>query len=281
MTKVGWVEYQRRRLAGEEKNIPWFVGDKLRAYEFARSVGVETPQVYATFERPEQFTAAAAPELFVCKPLGMHSTQGVMILRKRPDGTFFDSLRKRTLTADAIVAEQTKLYETNKWKKSYRLVLEERLVGEDGNADAIPFDYKHYCFGPRIELVTQIDRNSRPPHFSWFRREFEPLDLDLALESDWAMIKPGIPVKPSCHDGLVRAARTVSIALKTPFVSVDLYATNRGPVLGEITLAPGGPYYGKHYRFKPHFDELLGDLWEKAAGDIAAASPPNSNAPAT
>src|SRR5690606_19877503 len=44
-----------------------------------------------------------------------------------------------------------------------------------------------------------------------------------------------------------------------PFLRVDLYDTPRGVVIGELTMAPGGPQ-----RYSARHDRHLGDLFERA-----------------
>lgn len=263
-----WKEYQRQRLAGIEKEVPWFVGNKLRAYEFAKRCGVPTSLVYATFDDPSSFDASNAPDHFVCKPLGLHSTMGVMVLERRGVNQYYDHLRKRDLTHERIIEEQKMWWEKTPYKKDYKLVIEERLLNERSEEDVIPMDYKLYCFGDRVELVSQFDRNNKPPRIAWFLKEFEPFEPENYVESDWTLLRPGTPEKPACWRDIVKYSKTISAALKTPFASVDMYATPRGAVLGEITLAPGAPYHEKMYKFKPEFNEYLGDRWAQAACNL-------------
>lgn len=259
-----WVQHQANRISGVEKNVPWFVGDKLKAYDFAKSCGVQTPYQYAAFMRADEFDAGLAPEYFVCKPLGLHSTQGVMLLQNKGNGLFYDFLRKRELNTESIIREQLGWYDKTKYKSSYRLIFEELLIPENGSVGLVPYDYKFYCFGDVVGMISQIDRNTPPPKLAWFNGDFSDFDVDGNLISDWSIVARGEPLKPTCHSELIEAAKKISVALKTPFASVDMYATSRGPVLGEITLSPGGPYYGKMYRFQEHYDQLLGQMWDDA-----------------
>lgn len=270
---TSWVEYQRRRLSSDpserEPDVPWFVGDKLKAYEFAERHGVATPHRYAVWSAPLDFDSENLPDHFVLKPKGMHSTSGVMPLQRLSTNLFFDLLRKRELTIQQIKDEQTALFERNKYKSTYRLFAEEFMFAENGDPSFIPNDYKFYCFHDEVELISQYDRNQKPPRVAWFVREFEPFAEHEYVTSDWVKIHRGVPQLPACHLELVQAAKTLSAALMTPFVSVDLYATPRGAVLGELTLAPGAPYHGTMYKFLPHYDEYLGGCWERAAAKIS------------
>ncbi len=42
-----------------------------------------------------------------------------------------------------------------------------------------------------------------------------------------------------------------------------------GAVIGELTPAPGGPYYGDMYKFTESFDLELGQEWETALTKIS------------
>ncbi len=258
-----WTSHQKERVEGREANVPWFVGDKNAAYDFAAQNGVSTPQLYRLFDTPDQFRDEDFPERFVVKPKGLHSSQGVMILRRTAPGEYFDSLGRRTITEAQIRTEQAGWFAKNKFKSSYKLMVEEKLIGENG-ADEIPYDYKLYMFQGINGLIIQYNRNTKPPTAAWFGRDWSPLVPDETFDSEWTIVRPGPPVRPDCAVQMLEDARRLSIALPTPFVSVDMYATTRGPVLGELTLAPGGPYYGKQYRFKQHFDQALGILWDAA-----------------
>ena len=59
-------------------------------------------------------------------------------------------------------------------------------------------------------------------------------------------------------------ARQVTLKLEAPFVSVDCFATPDGPMLGELTHTPGGPWYQGMYSFSPEFDLELGQAWRDA-----------------
>ncbi|HEY1797276.1 MAG TPA: ATP-grasp fold amidoligase family protein [Stellaceae bacterium] len=260
---TSWTAYQRERVEGREKDVPWFVGDKTAAYDFAKSVGVEIPLIYRLFDKAEDFRDEDFPDNFVVKPKGLHSTQGVMVLKRIGPSRYFDFMKKREWSEQEIRTAQSEWFEKNRFKGNYKLIVEEKLIDDNGD-DKIPFDYKLYMFRGVNKLIIQYDRNSIPPTGSWFGDDWSPFDTDLNFDSEWKVLQRGEPKKPACAYALLEAARKISVALPTPFVSVDMYATTRGPVLGELTLAPGGPYYGRQYKFREHFDQELGAAWDVA-----------------
>lgn len=86
-------------------------------------------------------------------------------------------------------------------------------------------------------------------------------------------LPPGVPRIPKCHLELVLLAKRVAQHLRTPFISVDTYASNDGPVIGELTATPGAPYYGKMFRLLENFDSELGALWRDNSERLGIAIP--------
>ena len=65
--------------------------------------------------------------------------------------------------------------------------------------------------------------------------------------------------------------------MEAPFISVDCYAGKRGPVVGELTHTPGGPWFGLMYRFSEAFDEELGQAWISACNALGLEVPQVEN----
>ncbi len=81
-----------------------------------------------------------------------------------------------------------------------------------------------------------------------------------------------IPV-PARLPEMVRIAAHLSRAVGLPFCRVDLFDTDDGVVLGEVTRTPGG-----NERYLPEHDAAMGLAWERAAFrldlDLLAGRPP-------
>jgi hypothetical protein len=261
-----WTEYIYLRKTGKEENVPRL--SKIEVAVKAREAGLRTADIYRIYDDPQDFDDAGLPDVFVLKPACLWSKHGVMLLqRHNTRHKFLDFMSGRWLTIAQIRAEQCSLqkrwYKYYPQKKSrFQLVAQEMIRGENAQG-RIPYDYKLYTFDGEVRLIVQINRNTRPASVSWFLNEFEIFDFSTCIESAWKTIKRGKPDLPECHKEIIAAAKTISKALKTPFISADMYATPDGPVIGELTSAPGGPYYGM-FRFKPHFDRDLGKAWTDA-----------------
>ena len=70
---------------------------------------------------------------------------------------------------------------------------------------------------------------------------------------------------------MLDVASKISIIINSPFISVDMFSSSSGggAVIGELTPAPGGPYYGDMYKFTESFDLELGQEWETALTKIS------------
>lgn len=275
-----WTEYAHLRFTRRDPLKP--VIDKVRTAELIRDNGLRGPQVYGVHDRVEDIDFAALPERFVLKPTGLNGKRGVMLLERRAPrpllarladrlrgrpaaAAFWDAMQGRPLGLPEIIAEQ------NSWRAAHggkrgeplRFIVEERILGENG-ADAIPFDYKVYVFAGQPRFVLQLDRNVSPPGAAFFDGDFTPMAAGDPRVSHGAQSQPTAPVVPRCAADILATAATLSRALRTPFISIDCYATPRGAVVGEITVAPGGPYTKAAFRFSEAFDRQMGAWWTEA-----------------
>lgn len=274
-----WTEYAHLRFTRRDPLKP--VIDKVRTAELIRDNGLRGPQVYGVFERVEDIDFAALPDRFVLKPTGLNGKRGVMLLERRAPRpllgrladrlrgrsapAFWDAMQGRPLDLADILAEQ------NSWRAAHggkrpeplRFIVEERILGENG-ADRIPFDYKVYVFAGTPRFVLQLDRNVAPPGAAFFDGDFTPMARDDPRVTHGAQTQYTPPVVPRCAPDILATAATLSRALHTPFISIDCYATPKGAVVGEITVAPGGPYTKAAFRFSEAYDRQMGAWWTEA-----------------
>lgn len=265
-----WTGMQRKRLEGKEADVPWWVNDKLRLHRFCEEAGLPMPDLHAVWNHPEGVDFSVCPDRFVLKPSVMHSAWGVMVLeRAEEDGCFRETLTGRLLSEENIRREQIAVYDRCKYKGSYRIFAEERV--DDAASRGVPLDYKVFCYFDRAMMIQQIDRNVSPKQSAWFDEHFEPLPVDGHIESDWEHIHQGPHVRPVEWRRMLDIAVAATRNLNTPFMRVDMYDSQKGPVIGELTPAPGGPYYGDWYRFTHAYDAELGEAWLRA--ELAMQTP--------
>ncbi|MGP5164291.1 ATP-grasp fold amidoligase family protein [Arthrobacter rhombi] len=264
-----WTKRIAARNAGEEKNIPWWVNDKYKLHKFCKEHGFPMPEVFAFWKTPDEMNFDQAPMKFVLKPTVMFSAWGVMLLEKRDDGTFYDELKGRALTFEQIMAEQKSVYDRCKYKGAYRLMIEEKIEGPNSE-QPIPLDYKIAVFYDVPGQVLQINRNPKKVENAFYDGAFEPLDLDRKIISDWSTKPKGEHDRPEAYEEMLQIASSVTMALGTPFMRVDMFVSPHGPVIGELTPSPGDAFYGNNYKFTDDYDADLGEAWLAAEERLAA-----------
>lgn len=262
---MSFWDFLDQRVKNIEKNIPWFVNDKLKAYEFYKKNDIPTPEILQVYDTPEDVRLGELPNSFCIKPANMHSAAGVMPLVRLTEDSYFDRLRKRVISSSGIIKEQEAVFDRCKYKSSYKIIIEEGL-GHPNNEFLIPFDYKLYTFRGKVGVVVQTDRNSDKNYISFFGESFEPLRTESVIRTDKQYkSRFGHPVVPEHASAMLECAKQIPDLLNTPFVRVDMYSTKKGFYVGEITPAPGGPYYRAVYDFLPEYDARLGELWRNSA----------------
>lgn len=130
-----------------------------------------------------------------------------------------------------------------------RQLLIEPMIGEELN------DYKFFCFNGEVKVV-QVDQGRFSDHRrSFYDRDWQPQSFGLAYSRIDGEIPP-----PRHFARMIELAEILSAGF--PFVRIDFYDLEAGPMFGEMTFAPGAGFE----RFAPaSADRLLGDWWEEAA----------------
>ncbi|MBL5978356.1 hypothetical protein JAO85_13785 [Comamonas sp. NyZ500] len=258
-----WTEYTKLRVDGQEKNVPWWTNDKIKLHNFCKEHGLPTPDISAIWKHPSEIDLSNAPKEFVLKPSVLHSAKGVMVLKRTDDGKFHEAFSDKALTQDDIIRIQTKAYDECKFKSAYKIFIEEKVKGDDHVGD-IPLDYKIYTFYGVPMMVWQFNRNQKPKRAAWFDGNFRPLRMRECIRSEWKLLHHGVHVLPRDWENMLAIASKASILVDSPFISVDMFSSTRGALIGEFTPAPGGPFYGDMYKFTEEFDTTMGKAWEDA-----------------
>lgn len=277
------------------EQVPWYVHDKVKCYRFCDAVGVKRATVFQCQRKVTDLNFDALPDRFVLKPTTGHSAQAIMPLIKDVlKGLYFDLMKRTYRSLDDIVAIQQAFCDRNRFKDSYHILAEEMLLPESGRVE-IPHDFKVYVFRDGVGLIMRKNVNARPFQCNAFDSEWRPVPLEelfdferseaakrhlnLAVEqgfvSDTVNVAAnvnanasGIPEgdgrPPACAAEIVAVARRVLSELSTPFCRIDVYATLRGCVVGELTLSPGGLWAGAEC-FKEAWDETLGAKWVESS----------------
>lgn len=261
-----FVEFLHLRFTGRDKLF--FPGDKLAVFALIRSMGFNTAENYKIFDCADDISLSKLPNVFVIKPHQLSSKRGVYVLHRiAGDCGYWDAMTNKRFWASQIVDEFSRLEKVWKEKRTslFKIIAEERVVGEY-KPNGIPLDYKFYAFNGRVRFILQIDRNFVKPRLAFFGEDFSPWNW-MDFLSVGKSVEIGLPVIPSQANEMLDIVINISKNLNTPFCSVDMYQSKRGPLVGELTRTPGGPYFGM-FKFNNLFDQELGDEWRRAALEL-------------
>lgn len=241
---------------------------KLRNYRFAASHGFAVPEVYRTWSDPGSIDLEGLPDSFVVKSDGGAGSHGVLPLRRTGEDVYETFDGERTLTGEQV--RQHFAERTAASRISGPFFAEEALRQLGGGP--IPDDIKLYVTYGEVHQVLVRRVAVHGDLRSTSRRYLAADGSDLGDAVRGETVDPSLPV-PAGLAEMVGVARHLSLAVGLPFVRVDVYDTDRGIVLGEVTRAPGGRQQVRH-----DHDELMGRAWEAAAYrldlDLLAGRPP-------
>lgn len=196
--------------------------------EFARKLGARVPDTLYLFDTPESFYELDLPDAYILKP---EVDSGISLFLMRGDLNLFDGFR---YSKEDIVANMRNYLQ----KRGHGRFLIESFVFQEGTNSGdefIPLDYKVHCFGGKGRIIHVDDRNcvSRDPlHRSqtWLSRDWVEAPMRMRVNE-----QANRPIKrPNCYDEMLKMADKISTALDD-YIRVDFYATDEGPVLGELT----------------------------------------------
>lgn len=275
---IRWTEYAHLRFTRRDPDKPDL--NKERTAELIARLGVKGPKVYGLFERIEDVDFAALPDRFVLKPTELSGKRGVMLLERRPPATlwgrlrgavigepprYWDAMLDRELTVAEIIAEQTEWQRLflEKRRKALHFIVED-MITPDTKSEKRPREYKVYTFAGEPALIVQYTRTAGRPAVAFFDGSFAPIHPQDGKVLHGKQIQPGKHIRPKCAKEILDGAARISRALETPFIRVDFYAAREGALLGELTVATGGPYRGATYKFTKAFDLEMGRRWTDA-----------------
>lgn len=238
---------------------------KLPNYRLATSHGVATPTIHGIWPTVDEIGLSDLPDTFVVKSDRGAGAPGVFPLHRRGDGTL-------TVVNTALVIDAEDLrgrFRANRGLSGPHFA-EELLV--DPSGASIPADIEVYAFYGRVGHV----HLRRPQEHGNLNRTYSRfVDEDgnnLGAAVTTAGLDPDIPLL-AAMETILDVSRHLPLAVGVPFVRIDLYETDRGVVLGEITRVPGGRHV-----FSTAHDTFLGTLHEEARWrlerDVMLGRPP-------
>lgn len=251
----------RRRLSNKTKV------HRLLEKKTIGGVHIGLPQQHAVLTSVDQMTSEVLGDRVALKFAQGWSARGVMLLERTGDDRYFDNLSLREFSLEEI-RERQQAIAASFGNKQPSWIVEELLSGPQPGP--VPFDYKFYMFQGQIGLVLQIDRNASPPRIAFLGEDLKPLTEDRDYRLTTENSQPGVPLVPRSAVMLSRWAIELSRMTDAPFVRVDLYDTDHGPVFGEFTFSPGAEYKRAvmfSHEVIERFDHLFRDAQKRLEGD--------------
>ncbi|MGM8849366.1 ATP-grasp fold amidoligase family protein [Salinicola halophyticus] len=236
---------------------------KIEIEEFLDKNEFPYSKILRKFEDPLAISLDGLPVFFVIKPAALWSARGVMLIKRVQENYYRNDMDGEYYTEHSIKQKLLSLQKSVN-KKKLDILIEERAVDEN-ELNLIPFDYKLFTFNGNVKFILQVDRNHKKPKLAFFDGDFTPIYDGRAYIKSKNKNELGVPRRPECYQELILLASKISTKLDAPFISIDCYATKEGPVFGELTHTPGGPWFGSMYMFSDDFDKELGDAWREAA----------------
>lgn len=201
-------------------------GDKYTVREYIYSKGLKEilPQIYGSYDRPNEIEYDKYPAKYVIKTSNACKTiitvNNVKSIEKKQIETQLRNWQKLDYSKDSVEPHYKYMFP--------KIIVEEFL--EDGTG-IFPTDYKFFCFNgePKfVEVMTDRDENYK------IKRHFYDLTwkpLNFTKESSYQKVE-----RPKLFDDMVRISQILSKDF--PFVRVDLYEIKDKVVFGELTFTP-------------------------------------------
>lgn len=236
---ASWFDLMARRVNLQDPSFDVRLNDKTYFEKFAKSHGIPIADSLRVIDTATSELSLPDISSMVVKPIASSSSQGVLILERQIDGEY-----KELRSGERISIEGVKTYYKEFYLKhpdqNQKVVVQRRIY--DRGRYPIPRDFKFYVFGGQVGLVQCIDRNQKPVGVTWFDRNFEHITSEEISVNPKFQARVGF-AKPDQSQQLIDLAEKIASAVGTAFLRVDLYLTPNGPVCGEVTFTPGGPYF--------------------------------------
>jgi hypothetical protein len=243
---------------------------KLEVGRLMQSYGIDVPEVLGTWDAIEDIPWDDLPDRVVIKSAHGHNSNGVLPLRRDPEGWHLVS-RPGVESVEQLVERVRRPAELGVTAPPW--FAEEFIGPDDPDEDLLPLEVKIYAFYGEVPLVLlrRVDRHWSATAMSF--RVIDPDGRDLTSTYSKKTIDPTIQPPPQAQlQRAVEIGALVSRIARSPFMRSDIYVTRDRVVLGEVSPSPGGGQW-----FGAEIDLMLGEAWEQAEvrvwRDLVAAAP--------
>ena len=248
------------------------LADKVTVKEFAAKRGVTSALALLVTADPDAIPFAELPE--TCFLKANHASAwnylryegewyffgyGAKLLRH--DGTMVEEPeRSRSRISEEILLDHCRKmlssrYSQHEWayhQISPRILIEERLAPKEGEE---LMDYRLFTFDGKVKAISVGSPSYRREERNVF---FTPDWKVIPLSSYSEPLPDPLPEQPALLCEMLEAASRLGAGID--FARIDLYATDIGVRLGEITLYPEGGDKNTPTSC-PRFNDWLGSFW--------------------
>ncbi|MGO2031357.1 MAG: ATP-grasp fold amidoligase family protein [Glutamicibacter ardleyensis] len=256
--QLSWFDLMSQRIMGDDASYDLRLNDKEYFAKFLAENSIPAARTLALIDASAEKIIIPSYSDLVIKPTNSSSSKGVLILERSDTASFMELRTKKSMDQSDIQNYYDEYFSANP-NEDTRLIIQQKIL--DRGQFPIPRDYKFYVFAGTVGLVQCIDRNRKPTGVAWYDGGFNKLSKGLLSINSKYQTKVGF-VKPALAQEMIDLAERVAIKVGTPFVRVDLYHTPSGPVCGEVTFTPGGPYFELTDRFSTQMQMDMGAAWQ-------------------
>ena len=215
--------------------------DKLGAKQFLNEIGLSNyvPKTLAVYRDSSEINLCDLPDKFVLKT--NHDSGSVYLCNK--NNTDFKTVFSK------LDASLKRRYNSNgEWTyfDIQPVIFAEEILEPTGGTDLI--DYKFFVYNGKFRWGFTGQNRNTDCRFIVFEKKFEIQDVDYIYPRP---NKNHFPIKPIHFNEMVRIAEEIGKYFW--FVRVDLYETNKGIMVGELTFFSQsglGPFTSKKYDLK-------------------------------
>jgi hypothetical protein len=258
----------RRRMRFDRNPIFVELQDKYKVKAYAQSQGVRVAELFYITDRPETIPFDTLPQNYFIK--ANHGCNWNILCNKGElyllvDGSGLSNNKEKVkykISRQECVKYCNlwlrKIYSKSEWAYQHippKIVVEECLISDSGTELK---DNRFYVFDGVVKAISVDSPSNRLNHETVFLdQNWKEFKLSTYIEK----VPDPFPEKPGNLQEMVQIAEKLGKGLD--FVRVDLFNTNRGVTLGEMSFYPlsGGAITGDKI-----FNKWLGDQWKLPPG---------------
>lgn len=216
--------------------------------DFLKNIGVPHARLRAVLPDGELLDEELLGNSAVLKPNAACSSRGVLLLRKGPRGWSYPGSKTLDITQLRVLLNKPHNLELRPW------IVEDLHEPPAGRTTLMEYDV--FCFGgaPLVAVGKTHDKYEGSRCFTI--PDWEPLDI--VRPNRKTNHKLRLPTQP---DALTALSNFVATELRLPFSRIDIFDTDKGPVVGEINAWSGD---GRKPLWPDDWEKKMGQWWHSA-----------------